>query len=129
MGNRYSEPIPETPNFDYVAVCIRQHNHVLLLHAPQHVIQNIESILREVNITCTGKDVCNSRKKEIGYHKLTFSKSWVFHPRNRGDQGLSGKLFMLRLLEEMYKMGYDPIVSSDLVSRVDNSTVFFRKEQ
>ena len=24
-------------------------------------------------------------------------------------------------------MGYDPIVSSDLVSRVDNSTVFFRK--
>jgi len=90
-------------------------------------VHSIPTVLREVNITCTGKDVCNSRKKEMGYHKLTFSKSWVFHPRNRGDQGLSGKLFMLRLLEEMYKMGYDPIVSSDLVSRVDNSTVFFRK--
>ena len=32
-----------------------------------------------------------------------------------------------RLLEEMYKMGYDPVVSADLARLRENASIFFRK--
>ena len=32
-----------------------------------------------------------------------------------------------RLLEEMYKMGYDPVVSADLTQTTDFASVFFKK--
>ena len=34
---------------------------------------------------------------------------------------------VFRLLEEMYKLGYDPVISSDLVRCFDNATIFFQK--
>ena len=32
-----------------------------------------------------------------------------------------------RMIEEMYIMGYDPVISSDLVDTIETSTIFFRK--
>jgi len=128
MGSGYSEPISETSKeFDYVVVCIRQHNVMKVLHAPPHVIQRMESILREVNIACAGKDTCNSTWKEMGYQRLRFEKWQVFCEMAGKAASTSGKLFMLRLLEEMYKMGYDPVVSADLARATDNASIFFKK--
>ena len=38
-----------------------------------------------------------------------------------------GKLFTLRMFEEMYKLGSDPVVSSDLSRQYDQATWFFVK--
>merc|ERR1719319_183649 len=37
-----------------------------------------------------------------------------------------GKLFCIRILGEMYKMGYDLVTNADLARTVDHSTLFFR---
>jgi len=129
MGSGYSGPISETSKeFDYVVVCVRAPNVMKVLHAPPNVIQRMESILREVNIVCAGKDTCNSTWKELGYQRLQFEKWQVFHPRTGSTSAsTSGKLFMIRLLEEMYKMGYDPVVSADLARLRENASIFFKK--
>jgi len=129
MGSGYSGPISETSKeFDYVVVCVRAPNVMKVLHAPPNVIQRMESILREVNIACAGKDTCNSTWKELGYQRLQFEKWQVFHPRTGSTSAsTSGKLFMIRLLEEMYKMGYDSVVSADLARLRENASIFFRK--
>ena len=54
-------------------------------------------------------------------------KSGTFNQRSFERACLFGKLFILRVFEEMDKLGYTFLVSSDLTRTVDNGTLLFRK--
>jgi len=116
------------PSLGYVAVGVRQWNQVKVFHAPTTVINVIERIIQEVNIATADTDQVYSQEKN-GYQKMKLDISQVFVEFAGKSGSTAGKLFMLRLLEEMYRIGYDPVVSSDLVRRHDQATIFFRKVQ
>ena len=62
------------------------------------------------------------------YGTVTFQlPGQPFRPNSGKKNATIGKLFMVRIFEEMYKLGYDFISSSDLAREQDTSTLFFRK--
>merc|ERR1740128_1051365 len=75
---------------------------------------------------CDDTNEVISEEKD-GYHRFKFSNWLVFEQGASKHGSTAGKLFAIRLLEEMYKLGYDPIISSDLVRCFDNATIFFQK--
>ncbi|XP_023332524.1 uncharacterized protein LOC111704506 isoform X3 [Eurytemora carolleeae] len=125
MGNIY--PLPEDPNLNCLAVGFRPTDTIKVFHATKQAIRRIEYIVREVNRITDGSDRLDSEEESPGYHKFQL-KSANFNEGAGLEASTAGKLFVLRLLEEMYMMGYDPVVSSDLVREKDVATLFFKKE-
>ena len=75
-----------------------------------------------------GKNWHGCRPNE-SYGAITFRlPGHPFRPRGGKKNATLGKLFMVRIFEEMYKLGYDFIATCKL-SRTpsDNSTILFKK--
>ena len=51
----------------------------------------------------------------------------VFVVNSGAENSTLGKVFAIRLLEEMNSLGYDPMLSSDLSRTHDQSTIFFKQ--
>merc|ERR550534_823607 len=65
--------------------------------------------------------------KKLGVLQFSMS-SWPFATGNGKELATLGKLFCIRLLEELHKLGYDLQIGSDLTrARFAAGTLFFRK--
>ena len=122
MGQTISvTPIPE---LGYVAVALRTPNRVRLIHAPPDVIAMTKRVIEEVNVKSGYAGTYATDK--YGMVQMTLAQH-CFRLRSGKTAATSGKLFTLRMFEEMYKLGYDPVVSSDLSRRYDQATWFFQR--
>lgn len=86
-----------------------------------------EQVIKEIN-ECSGagyEEVI--QKDKYGTAGYTVSSGACFQVNSGKTAATSGKLFTLRMFEEMYKLGYDLVVSSDLSRMFDQATWFFVK--
>ena len=126
MGQEFSEPVVNNPNLGYVGVALRTPNKLRLIHAPPEVVAMTASVIKEINKASGGDSDDVSVKDKYGVPSYTLDE-WCFTMGNGKTAATSGKLFTLRMFEEMYKLGYDQVVSSDLSRAYDQATWFFVK--
>jgi len=83
-------------------------------------------VVRDINRLYggTGDELYKKTKYGVVRYGLGFS---AFVKKNRKEEATLGKLFCIQMMEELYKLGYDVILSSDLSIRNDQSTWFVRK--
>lgn len=126
MGQTFSEPVVNNPSLGYVGVALRTPNKLRLIHAPPEVVEMTGRVIREINQAsgADSGDVCVKDKYGLPSYSL---EEWCFTMGNGKRAATSGKLFTLRMFEEMHKLGYDPVVSSDLSRAYDQATWFFVK--
>ena len=127
MGQSFSEPVSNNPYLGYVAVALRSPNKVRLIHAPQDVVLKIEKIILEINKIFGESDAPVEREEKYGCVEYCISSGYCFQLSNNKSSATSGKLFVILMFEEMYKLGYDAVVSSDLSRMYDQATLFFTK--
>ena len=128
MGNDFSEPVKMDPTLGYVGIGLRINRSVYLYHAPTEVIEAAKRIIKELYLR-TNEPISYELKFEESYgvpsEEVTNQK--CFRLMESKLAATTGKLFTIMMLEEMYKLGYDPVVSSDLSQQWDNATWFFVK--
>merc|ERR1719376_407337 len=126
MGQTFSEPVVNNPSLGYVGVALRTPNKLRLIHAPPAVVEMTGRVIREINQACGAgsKDVLVEDKYGVPSYTM---EEWCFTVGNGKKAATSGKMFTLRMFEEMHKLGYDPVVSSDLSRSYDQATLFFVK--
>jgi len=127
MGGSSSKEQPldvkSKPDLGIVACVLYYPNAVKLIHAPQAVKKCLIDVVNEVNSRLTGPDIVKCKiKQEIPKYYMV-SNSWGSSDHQNNAYGM---LIIIRLLEEMYKLGYDPVVSSSL-DKKDLSTIYFKK--
>ena len=118
MGGTYSEPVPNMKDSSgYVCVILCSYDKARLLHAPQEVKEVISRII---------KDIYQDNTVSGGEHKhglLQFQLPGSPFTLNAGKESSTiVKIFAIRVLEEMNKLGYDIMASSDLSRAYDQST-------
>lgn len=123
MGGTFSEPIPNVGDVGYVAIVVLQHDKLRLLHCPQNVREMVHNTISQV---CDTKQIIVSERD--GETSLAYSvplKSFEFKFQ-RAQQSMKLNV-ILRLLQEMYRLGYDFIVASEMSSlNTEYSTLFFK---
>jgi len=127
MGQTFSEPVVNDPGLGYVGVALRILNKIRLIHAPPEVVLMTEKIIGEINKK-SGADMEIIRKDKYGTFGYEVGDGSCFTLGSSKTSSTSGKLFTVRMFEEMYKLGYDPVVSSDLSRSSDQATWFFVKK-
>ena len=104
----------------------------------------ILSKIRVMNVTPEVRDMLVRLDQEItaksgfahgplieyyGTLKMKVGDWRTFYPNSGKDRATLGNFFALRLLEEMYNLGYNLIISSDLARQLDKATWFFAKSE
>ena len=128
MGNEVSLPVKMNPELGMFCISLRPFHKVELIHAPPTVAACVRRVANEVNCLCTRLDSFETRSKnKLGVLQFSMAAS-LFRTNNGKEPATLGKLFCLRLLEELHKMGYDLQVGADLTrARFAAGALFFRK--
>merc|ERR550525_1266137 len=116
---------------------LRPYRKIELIHAPPAVVDCVRKVANEVNGLSAGNNdnVETPTKDKLGALQFKMSDR-LFVNGNGKTAATLGKLFCIRLLEEMHKMGYDLQISSDLARcsvviwngpQSTTGTLFFRK--
>jgi len=127
MGQTFSEPVVSNPGLGYVGVALRSPNKIRLIHAPSEVVSMTERVIEEVSRK-SGQEGEVVTKDKHGTVGMSLG-SYCFTLNSGKSAATSGKLFTVLMFEEMYKLGYDPVVSSDLSRMYDQATWFFVKKE
>eukprot|EP00092_Neocalanus_flemingeri_P024478 GFUD01026546.1.p1 GENE.GFUD01026546.1~~GFUD01026546.1.p1 ORF type:complete len:438 (+),score=109.53 GFUD01026546.1:178-1491(+) len=127
MGQTFSSPVACDPSLGYVGVALRSPNKIRLVHAPGDVVSMTERVIGEINRK-SGEDAEAFTKDKHGTIGMKLG-SYCFTLSSGKVSATSGKLFTILMFEEMYKLGYDSVVSSDLSRNYDQATWFFVKRQ
>jgi len=128
MGNNITMPVKSNPELGMFCISLRPWHKIELIHAPPMVAACVRRVANEVNGLLMRKDKFETPSKDkLGV--LQFSMSALLFTTNNGKEPATlGKLFCLRLLEELHKMGYDLQIGSDLTrDKYAAGTLFFRK--
>ena len=128
MGQTFSEPVVNDPRLGYVGVALRSPNKVRLIHAPPEVVTMTERVIGEINRKGGAEHIDIKRQDKYGTIGYTVGSGYCFQLNSGKTSATSGKLFTVLMFEEMYKLGYDPVVSSDLSRMFDQATWFFVKK-
>ena len=125
MGNSASElpvaPIPDA----YIAISICSFSKIRVMNATPDVRSMLMRLDQEITAKCG-----ISRGPLIDYYgtlKMKVGDNFTFYPNQGKEKATLGKFFALRLLEEMYNLGYNLLISSDLARQADNATWYFAK--
>ena len=73
-----------------------------------------------------------SRGPLIEYYgtlKMKVGDKYTFQASMGKERATIGKFFAIRLFEEMYNLGYNLLISSDLARRADNATWYFARSE
>ena len=108
---------------------LRPYRKIELIHAPPAVVDCVRKVANEVNGLSAGNNdnVETPSKDKLGALQFKMS-GWLFVNGNGKEPATLGKLFCIRLLEELHKMGYDLQIGSDLTrSSLAAGSLFFRK--
>ena len=128
MGNDFTLPVEMNPELGMFCISLRPFHKIELIHAPPTVAACVRRVANEVNCLCTRLDSFETRSKnKLGVLQFSMAAS-LFRTNNGKEPATLGKLFCLRLLEELHKMGYDLQVGADLTrARFAAGALFFRK--
>eukprot|EP00116_Pleurobrachia_bachei_P003949 sb/3464211/ len=128
MGNVSSEmPVTYHPDA-FVVIGISGRSRIRAMNVPPDVLALLTRLDQEIQAK-TGS-ATPPIKEYYGTLKMQVGSSYMTFARGAGkDLGTLGKYFVLRLFEEMYALGYNLVVSSDLSRVGDNATWFFTKSQ
>jgi len=116
MGSTFSEPVVPNLRQNYVGVALRSPDKVRLINAPHEVSSGFGKLIPGLA----------SYKDEYGIHKYKCD-GMPFTLGSSKESSTNGKIFCINLFEEMHRLGYDPVVSSDMVRHTDNCVLFFHK--
>lgn len=122
MGGNFSEPIVNLGE-GYLCFVFRSHDKFRVLHGNAQIHQMVVSLVREV----TGDenvDVLTEAKHGSVQFRLPGSP---FSPTCGKESAILGKMFVLKLLENLYIKGYDFLNSADLSRAYDQGTLFFKQ--
>jgi len=128
MGNNITMPVKSNPELGMFCISLRPFHKIEVIHAPPMVAACVRRVANEVNGLCEKKDKFETPSKEkLGV--LQFSMSALLFTTNNGKEPATlGKLFCLRILEELHKLGYDLQIGSDLTRDIFAAgTLFFKK--
>ena len=121
MGNEITMPVEMNPNLGMFCLSLRPIQKIELIHAPPEVEDCVRRVANEVNGLETPS------KDKLGALQFKMS-GWLFVNGNGKEAATLGKLFCIRLLEELHKMGYDLEIGSDLTrAPAAAGSLFFRK--
>ena len=128
MGNDLALPVEMNPELGMFCISLRPVHKIELIHAPPAVASCVRRIANEVNGLQARQDSFETRSKDkLGVLQFSMS-AWLFATGNGKEPATLGKLFCIRLLEELHKIGYDLQIGSDLTrARSAAGTLFFRK--
>merc|ERR1712110_189171 len=128
MGNDQSLPVPKEPSLGMFCISLRPFRKVELIHAPPRVAGLVQKVANEVNSLHTGQSCLETPSKDkLGVMQFTMAAN-LFVSQSGKEAATMGKLFCIRLLEELHTMGYDLQIGSDLTrDRYSASALFFKK--
>merc|ERR1712001_743459 len=128
MGNDITLPVEMKPELGMFCISLRPFHKIELIHAPPVVAACVRRVANEVNGLCEKGDSFETPSKDkLGVLQFSMS-SWPFATGNGKEPATLGKLFCIRLLEELHKLGYDLQIGSHLTrARFRAGTLFFRK--
>ena len=121
MGNDFSLPVEMKPELGMFCISFRPFDKVELIHAPPTVAACVKSVADQVNGLFKGRDSFETPSKDkLGVLQFTMAHL-PFTTENGKEAATLGKLFCVRLLEELHKMGYDLQIGSDLMRALSSS--------
>ena len=128
MGNEQAMPVPMQPDLGMFCISLRPFRKVELIHAPSRVAVLVHRVADEVNSLYTGQSGLETPSKDkLGVTQFTMAAD-VFVCQSGKEPATVGKLFCIRVVEELHKMGYDLQVTSDLTrQRYSAASLFFKK--
>merc|ERR1711963_74028 len=112
MGNDQAVPVPMRPDLGMFCISLRPFRKVELIHAPPRVVVCVQRVANEVNSLYTGQSYLETPSKDkLGAMQFTMAAD-VFVCQSGKEPATLGKLFCIRILEELHKMGYDLQITS-----------------
>merc|ERR1712001_247556 len=128
MGNDITLPVEMKPELGIFCISLRPFHKIELIHAPPVVVACVRRVANEVNgLYAKGDSFETPSKDKLGVLQFSMS-ALLFVTGNGKEPATLGKLFCIRLLEELHKLGYDLQIGSDLTrARFAAGTLFFRK--
>ena len=128
MGNEQAMPVPMQPDLGMFCISLRPFRKVELIHAPSRVAVLVHRVADEVNSLYTGQSCLETPSKDkLGVTQFRMAAD-VFVCQSGKEPATVGKLFCIRVVEELHKMGYDLQVTSDLTrQRYSAASLFFKK--
>lgn len=121
MGGTFSEPVANLAGEGMVCFVLRSYDKLRVLHANAKVHELVVNLVREAN---SGSDVVTEAKHGAVQFRLPHSP---FSPTCGKESSYHGKVFIMKLLEEMYVIGYDLQVSADLSRVFDQGSLIFKQ--
>jgi len=128
MGNEQASlPVPRQPPHSMFCISLRPHRKIELVHAPPKVAMIVQKVANEVNSLYTGQHMETPTKDKLGVLQFTMAAD-LFVTASGKEPATMGKLFCIKILEELHKIGFDLVIGSDLMrARFSASALFFRK--
>ena len=128
MGNDLTLPVKMNPELGMFCISLRPFHKIELIHAPPNVAACVRRLANELNgLYARQENFENPSKSKLGVLQFSMS-AWLFATGNGKEPATLGKLFCIRLLEELHKMGFDLQVGSDLIRASSSAgSLFFRK--
>ena len=122
--------VPRHPPDGRFCISLQPKRMIHLVNAPPSVAVRVQRVANEVNSlyykSWTGKDFRQTPTTDkLGVIQFTMAAD-VFGADCGKKAATMGKLFCIKIIEELHKIGYDLQISSDLM-RGSASTLFFKK--
>ena len=125
MGNQASELSVAAIPDSYIAISICTLSKIRVMNVTPDVREMLVRLDQEITAKCGF-----TRGPLIEYYgtlKMHVGDIYTFEAGRGKKRATLGKFFALRLLEEMYNLGYNMHISSDLARQCDQATWFFSK--
>lgn len=121
-------PVARQPDLGMFCISLRPFRKVELIHAPPRVAELVQRVANEVNSLYTGQTYLETPSKDkLGVMQFTMAADLFVCQRGK-EPATMGKLFCIRLLEELHKIGYDLQIGTDLMrARYSAASLFFKK--
>ena len=119
-------PVSSIPDA-YIAVSICSFAKIRIMNATPNVRRMLTRLDQEITAKCG-----TSRGPLIEYYgtlKMKVGDKYTFYASMGKERATIGKFFAIRLLEEMYNLGYNLLISSDLARLADNATWYFARSE
>ena len=129
MGKTFSLPVPPSPPMDVFCLIFCPNRKMRLLHATREVEAAVLRVVKKIESLKShdSKDMPSPNKEKMGAIQFTMTSS-LFTTNNGQRAATLGKQLCVELLQELYKLGWDLELSSDLArSEYQAAALFFRK--